>query len=384
MRRLFIVLLSSALIATACGGSSADKTSSGDGEGILLVALLKLQNAPTTVTVTLRSDPASLKALDASAGQGSLGNEAATILDSSITISHTQASDPSKARSQTIINLGGANAIETRMIDRILYVRVDAAALAKEMGVSDAQLRGMAREAKAKLKFVGPALAGKWLSVAGADKLTGQAGMVLPGSSKQKEARDAFLQRLLGSATVTTVGEDKAGTHMSVSVPAREAYSGLMDLISNMGSGLPPGGAGLPSPTSVPNKNIKMDAWVRDGSLTQLEVDLRQFAALGGHPLPSSVDALALRMTIRDFTGTIEAPSGAVPVNLKQLTKAFSGTTTSEGHASAPAPTSALSQAKCSDLAKLPAAQLKGFASSIPAAQLKMLSHHCPSLKLGA
>jgi hypothetical protein len=383
VRRLLLVLLCSTLVATACGGSNADKTS-GNPEGALLVALLKLQNAPTTVTVTLRSDARSLQALDAQAGHGSLGSEASTILNSSITVSHTQASDPSKARSQTVVNLGGDNAIETRMIDRTLYLRVDAAGLGKAMGKSPAELRRAAREAKAAgLDFVGPALAGKWLSIARADKLGRQSGMTLPGSSKQKQARDAFLQRLLGSATVSEVGDDDAGTHMAISVPARQAYEGLMDMISNMGSGLPPGAA-LPDPSSVPDKNIKVDAWVRDGSLTQLEIDLRQFAALGGHPLPSDVDALALRMTIHAFTGTIDAPSGAMPVDVKQLRKLFSGATASQGGGLASAPTSAFSQLKCSDLAKLPKSQLKTFTSSIPPPQLKMLSHHCPALHLRA
>jgi hypothetical protein len=382
VRRLLILLLSSALIATACGGSS--QKTAGDSEGTLLVAFLKLQNSPSTVTLTLHSDAASLQALNAQQGHGPLGSQATAILKSSITMSHSNGSDPSKARSETLINLGGdSHAIETRTVNRTLYVRVDASGLIKALGKSQAELRRAAREAKAAgLTFVGPALAGKWLSVAGADKLAGQSGVLAQGSSKQKQARDAFLQRLLSSATVTTVGSDAAGTHMAINVPARQAYAGLRDMISNLGSGLPPG-ATLPDPSSVPNKNIKVDAWVRDGKLTQLEIDLRQFAALSGQPLPAGVDVLALDMTIHDFTGTIAAPSGAVPVDLSQLSKMFMG---GSAHSSASSGVAAPSvpNVRCADLNSLSAAQMKAALKRLPQPLLKMLAKKCPKVPLKA
>jgi hypothetical protein len=385
VRRLLIVLLCSALIVTACGGSS-DKTTA-DPEGTLLVAFLKLQNSPSTVTLSLHSDPGSLQAL-AAESNGSLGTKATTILNSSITMSHSAATDPRNARSETIINVGGdTNAIETRMVNRTLYLRLDAAGLLKAIGKSPSELQSTAKQAKAAgLKFVGPALAGKWLSVAGADKLAGQSGLLTQGSSQQKNARDAFLQRLLSSATVTTVGTDSAGTHMAINVPARQAYAGFRDMFSNLGGGMPPG-LNLPDPSSVPDKNIKVDAWVRDGKLTQLEIDLRQFAALGGQPLPAGVHVLALRMTIHDFTGTIEAPAGAVPVDIKQLSKMFMGTRSSSmsvGGGSSEAPGTPFSNANCAQLNSLSAAQMKAALKSLPHPMLKMLAKKCPKVPLKA
>jgi hypothetical protein len=381
VRRLLTLLLASALIVTACGGSS--QRTGGDSEGTLLVAFLKLQNTPSTMTLTLHSDAASLQALNAQPGHGPLASQATAILNSSITISHSNASDPSKARSETLINLGGdSHAIETRTANGTLYLRVDAAGLVKALGKSQAELQRAAREAKAAgLRFVGPALAGKWLSVAGADKLAGQSGVFAQGSSKQKQSRDAFLQRLLSSATVTTVGSDAAGTHMAISVPARQAYAGFRDMISNLGSGLPPG-ATLPDPSSVPNKNIKVDAWVRDGKLTQLEIDLRQFAALGGQPLPAGVHVLALHMTIHDFTGTIEAPSGAVPVDISQLSKMFMGSAHASASSGVAAPS--IPSVRCADLNSLSAAQMKEALKRLPHPLLKMLAKKCPKVPLKA
>ncbi|HEX3327806.1 MAG TPA: hypothetical protein VHV50_12515 [Actinomycetota bacterium] len=376
MRRLLIVLLASALLATACG-SSSDKTS-GDPEGTLLVALLKLQNAPSTVTLTLHSDPQSLQALTAQGG-GSLGAKADILLNSSITVSHTHASNPRDASSEITVRIGSdQSAIETRTVNRTLYVRVDAMGLLKTFGQSPAEIQRVVKEAKASgLDFAVPALQGKWLSLAGLDKLAAKS--VPMQGDKQSQARNAFFQRLLSSAKVTRVGDDSAGEHLAIDVPARQAYAGIQDLISNLGAGLPPG-ASLPDPGSIPDKNIRLDAWVRDGKLTQLELDVRQFAAFGGQPLPAGVHTLAIRMTFKDFTGTITAPAGAVPVDLKALQKSFMGEKSVSSSSGASAPTAAL--IKCSQLKTLTASQLRAFAARLPKPQLKQLAHHCPSLHL--
>ena len=381
VRRLLIVLLASALLATACG-SSSDKTS-GDPEGTLLVALLKLQNTPSTVTLTLHSDPQSLQALSAQGG-GSLGAKADLLLHSSITVSHTHAADPRDARSDMIVTIGSDHgAIETRTVNRTLYFRMDAMGLVKMLGQNPTELRRATKEAKAAgLDFVGPALNGRWLSLGGLDKLAAKSGAPMSGNAKQSAARNAFLQRVLSSAKVTTVGDDSAGTHLAVNVPARQAYGGIRDLISNLGGGLPPG-ATLPDPGSIPNKNIRVDAWVRDGKLTQLELDLRQFAAFGSQPLPAGVHTLGIRMTFHDFTGTITAPAGAVPIDLKALKKIFMGRMMqSHGSASSPAPTGSLTALKCSQLKGLSSSQLQMLAANMTSPQRQALARHCPSLHL--
>jgi hypothetical protein len=383
VRRLLFLLLASALLATACGGSSSNKTS-GDPEGTLLVALLRLQNTPSTVTLTLHSDPQSLQALSAQGG-GSLGAKAGILLNSSVTVSHTHAADPRDARSDMVVTIGSDHAaMETRTVNRTLYFRMDAMGLVKALGQDPAELRRATKEAKATgLDFVGPALNGRWLSLGGLDKLAAKSGAPMSGGAKQSAARNAFLQRVLSAAKVTTVGDDSAGTHLAVNVPARQAYGGIRDLISNLGGGGLPPGATLPDPGSIPNKNIRVDAWVRDGKLTQLELDLRQFAAFGGQPLPAGVHTLGIRMTFHDFTGTITAPSGAVPIDLKALKKIFMGRMMqSRGSASSSAPAASLAALKCSQLKGLSSSQLQMLAANMTPPQRKALAHHCPSLHL--
>jgi hypothetical protein len=343
------------------------------------MALLKLQNAPSTVILTLRSDPQSLQALTAQSG-GSLEGRADILLNSSITVSHTHASDPRDASSEITVSIGDHSAIETRTVKRTLYVRVDAMGLLKTFGQTPAEIQRVVKEAKASgLDFAEPALQGKWLSLAGLDKLAAKS--VPMQGDKQSQARNAFFQRLLSSAKVTSVGDDSAGEHLAIDVPVRQAYAGIQDLISNLGGGLPPG-ASLPDPGSLPDKNIRLDAWVRDSKLTQLELDLRQFAEFGGQPLPAGVHTLAVRMTFKDFTGTITAPPGAVPVDLKALEKNFMGEKSASAGSSVSAPAGSLSALKCSELESLSKSQLQMLVAQIPKSQLKELAHHCPSLRL--
>jgi hypothetical protein len=389
VRRLMLLVLTAALIMGACGGSSDQP--SGDPEGTLIAALLRLQNQPSSVTLTLRSDPQSLRALAAQDG-GDIPSDAelSKLLDSTLTVSHNSETDPAKALSETTVTIGGVRTIETRMIHRTLYVRADVKELARSFGTGDADLQGLTREAESYgLGFIKAALAGKWLSFAGLDKFVAQqSGASMPGGSKQKEASDAFAQKLLSAARVTTVGEDAAGTHLAVSLPARQAYAALRDAIAKLGS--IPAGAPAPAAVTVPNKTIQLDAWVKEGKLTQIELDLRQLAALGDKPIPSSVDQLAVRMTFRDFTGTIEAPSGAVRVHLNELAKMFaaggmesSASGASSSHPATLMPDAPLTNMDCSALTGMPREEIRSLLAGSPA-RLTALARLCPALHLRA
>jgi hypothetical protein len=329
------MLLISAFVATACGGASSNNASSSDAEGTLLAALVKMQGGPSTVTISLHSDPQTLRTVSSGGGHQLSSKEAHTILSSSISVSHTGGSDPQTVRSQMSVTLGGrAGAIETRKIGDTLYARVDAAALAQLMGKNPTDLAKLQKQAIARgFDFVKPALQGRWLSLKGLNR---SASSPLSGQNPQQgQASSAFLRRLLNAATVTTVGTDSAGTHLAVKAPAREVYASLQDAFGRLAGGVPPGAA-LPDPSTVPNRDVRVDAWVKDGSLSQVELDLLQFAALSGKPVPSGAGTLALRMTFRDFTGSIRAPAGAVPVDLKGLARGFMGNL-SEGSGAAAA-----------------------------------------------
>jgi hypothetical protein len=204
--------------------------------------------------------------------------------------------------------------------------------------------------------------------------------------SEQKEAVNAFAQKLLSEATVKTVGEDEAGTHLEVSVPARQGYAALRDAIAGL-SPLPPE-APVPDPSAIPDKDIKVDAWVKDGTLTQMQIDFLQLSALGGHEVPAGVHSLALRMTFRDFAGTIEAPSVAVPVDIEQLAKMFAaqGMESSAMGSSSVGPATAIPDSVfptmgCETLKTMSQEHIKSLLSGSPK-EMKALARACPLLAL--
>jgi hypothetical protein len=387
MRRVILLLLAGALMATACGGSSND-TSSGDGEASLIAAVLKLQNTPSTMTITLQSDVASLQALTAADGGDSLGGaDFNTVLGSSITVSRTETAGTADADSQTSVKVGDINdAIETRMVDKKLYVRADIPGLINKFGRSGTDLQALLKEAEAHhLNFVRPAVQGKWLYLKGLDQLGKSMGSTtgakLPSDNKKRQLTDEFEQRLLSSLTVKTVGEDSAGTHMEASIPARQAYAALQQLIPNAGHSVPPGAA-MPSPGSIPNKPITVDVWVRDGKLTQIELDLKRLMALGEKPAPAGVHQLAIRIAISDFTGTIEAPAGAVPVDLAALAQNYMGELTKGASVSSGGSNSSAAMT-CSALKDMSAQDRKRLIDH-DRAMLKLLQKECPNVDLQA
>jgi hypothetical protein len=380
MRRVIFLLLAGALMATACGGSSND-TSSGNGEASLIAAVLKLQSSPSTMTITLRSDIASLQALTAAGGGDSFGGtDFKTVLDSSISVSRTGAAGAKDASSQTAVKIGDINdAIETRMVHKKLYVRADISGLIDTFGKSGSDLQALLKEAEANhLDFVRPAVQGKWLYLKGLDKLgkTLPSGTKLPSDNQKKQLTDQFEQRLLSSLTVKTVGEDSAGTHMEASIPARQAYAALQQLILNASESLPPGAA-MPSPNSIPNKPIIVDVWVRDGKLTQVELDLKRLMALGDKPVPAGVSQLAIRIAISDFKGTIEAPAGAVPVDLTALAQNYLGEIATGGSASSSLGSNSTPAMTCSALKSMSSQDRKRLIDH-DRAMKKLLRKECP------
>jgi hypothetical protein len=385
MRRMILLLLAGALMATACGGSSND-ASSGDGEASLIAAVLKLQSSPSTMTVTLQSDVASLQALIAADGADFGGTDLQTVLASSITVSHTGSAGAKDARSQTTVKIGDINdAIETRKIDKKLYVRADIPGLIKSFGNSGTDLQALLKEADAyQLDFVRPAVQGKWLALEGLDKLGktlgAKAGTSVPSDGKTKQLTDEFLQRLLSSLSVKTVGDDSAGTHLETSIPARAAYAALQQLVLNAGKGLPPGAA-MPSPTTIPDKPITVDVWVRDGKLTQIELDLKRLMALGDKPVPAGVHQLAIRVAISDFTGSIEAPSGAVRVNLTALANKYLAAILPTSGSASSGSSNAMPEATCSTLKSMSPQDLKRLIDHDRAMQ-KLLQKECPKVDL--
>jgi hypothetical protein len=176
-------------------------------------------------------------------------------------------------------------------------------------------------------------LAGKWVSLQAAvlSVLGGQLGGQTESSAPSEGPK--LLAELKGvlsrDVTVTKLGSDSRGDHLEVTGDARKLAA---DIKSSITSSVPGGGA-LTDKLTVTgaSKPVTLEAWVKDGALTELSVDLVQFAPKNTVPAGAT---LPLTLTFDQSGDDITAPTGAVPIDLTQLGDLFgalTGSTTSGG-----------------------------------------------------
>jgi hypothetical protein len=120
------------------------------------------------------------------------------------------------------------------------------------------------------------------------------------------------------NVSVTRLGSDDKGDHLRLSGNAKtlanDAYQSFSTAV--------PGGAALSQakPQNVPSRVVTVDAWVKDGVLSEISIDLSQFLdkkeSAAGQPLP-------ITLTFTQHGGDITKPSGVTPVDLTQLGSLF-------------------------------------------------------------
>ncbi|HEX2239856.1 MAG TPA: hypothetical protein VHJ82_01755 [Actinomycetota bacterium] len=328
MRRLLTGLIAGCLIAASCGGTTGgDSAAPEDLKAQLTSAIQSLgQQDGLTLTLSLQSTPESLAALAAEDGGQLAPEDAEKILSSSITLSVRQGDTPQDSEFALALNAAGtSNAFEMRVVNDNLYVRADVASFLELVGQDPAAAQALAQQAAASgMDFAVPAVEGRWLTIQGLTKLSQQftGGMAPPTPSEiQQQAIDEFTQAIEASATVTEAGEDEAGQHTVVTLPLRDLFQRFVQLAQSLGP-LP---GPLPAASEVPDEQLRLDAWVSDDRLTQVELDFLQFAAYEDEEVPEGVDRFALRMGIDEFAGGVEEPTDAVPIDLQKLMGAFFG-----------------------------------------------------------
>ena len=318
--RLRSLLVSAALLLAGCADSSS---AGGSPKETLEEALANLRVQPgVTASLTLRSTPGSLQALADDGGEQLSAEDAAKILDSSLTISAENSSDPAEAASRVVVNAAGQDALEIRTVDVALYVRADVRYLLELFGQPPSAADAFVGQASsAGLDFVGPLVEGRWIAVTGFEELMGQ-GAATP-SAEQAEAIEELLAALRSSASVSSEGDDAAGEHLVASVSLREVARDLGRAASKLGQGV--AGGGLPSPQEVPDQQVALDLWIDEGRLTRVEFDFLQLRDVAGADFPAGVESLAVRIDLAEFSGEVEVPADAVPVDLRQVMQGFMG-----------------------------------------------------------
>lgn len=260
------------------------------------------------------------------------------LLSSSLEIGYDLGEDRDSDADDTgrvVVRIGDLEAGELRGVEGLLYARVDAEGLAEMFPEMQAGLdsfrAGLTGEdgAPAPMIEAGTALLdGEWISVdaqAYLDQLEAAAAGAAPGDpamglsdSLSAEARD-----LLGAAlkdAVTSVErrevDDELGNHLVAALDLRKAYttfrSGLPDLFDGeMADAL---ADELPPVDEVPDEQIDVSFWVRDGDLTRVELDVAQFLDEPAGHLVLRADVLAHE--------EITAPSDAVEFDIAALMEA--------------------------------------------------------------
>lgn len=307
----FAAAAAAALVLTACGGSGGSDSSP---KGELTAGISGLSDS-SVLTTTLRLDTTSTELQAFARASGStLDAGAADAITSARIVLENKRQDGHSAFALT--GLADDDAlIELRVVNDTIYLHGDLKGILEL--VHKRKLYANLRAETAQMpSFVQAAIDGKWVSL-NAGALAGLAGGGASSSSAAKGPKLlADLKDIVDrDVTVIRSGSDSRGDHLVLSGDLAKIAQDLKTSISTS----MPGGAVLSQRLpagQVEHRTVKVDAWVDDGALTELSIDLVQFADKGDVPAGSS---LPLVLSFDRSGDDITAPSGAVPVDLTQL-----------------------------------------------------------------
>lgn len=305
-----------AVVLAGCGGSGGGGTPA-NPRTELQASVTHLSDAGTlTTTLRLEATPAELQSIAKSSGD-TLNADTANAISSAQLVIEEQKSGGHTSSSIRAVD-GGKTLFELRSVSDTLYLQGDIngiLTLAHKPGA----LAEFQAHASQLPQFVGAFLADKWISLnAGAlSALGGQFGA--GGASTNPSQGPKMLAELKGvlgrDVTVARVGSDSRGDHLRLTGDTRKLAADLRSTIADS----VPGGSALTDRLGtgqVPSKAITLDAWVKDGALTELSLDLAQFAPKGQVPAGTH---LPITLTFEQSGAAIAAPAGATPVDLTQL-----------------------------------------------------------------
>lgn len=307
--------LAAILTAAGCGGGSSGTDSSPKGELVSGVNALSDADALTT-TLRLDTTSAKLQAL-AKHGGDSLSKQAADAITSARVVIETKGSGKDKTFALRGVE-GNDTLVDLRVVDDTLYLQADLQAvfaLAHKQNI----LANLKAEVAHLPAFVKGFVNGDWVSLNGT-ALSAIAGQFGAGTASAAPSAGpkllADLRDIVNrDVTVTRQGSDARGDHLLLSGDTRTLANDVREALARS----VPGGSALAGKVdgkNLPSRRITVDAWVKDGALSVLSLDLAQFADKGEVPAGTT---LPITLTFQRSGGDISAPDGATPVDLTQL-----------------------------------------------------------------
>jgi hypothetical protein len=317
-----LALLAVVLVAACNQPNQAQQEVNEDPEAALEAALDNLADYEgTSVELSIEGTTDSLIALS----EDELTEEQAQqFLDSSLRMTTKEAENIEDQQAEFLINVAGQeNAVELKSFGTTLYARADVAGLLDTFGGEPGALDAFEQQFTTQpgFDFVGTFLDGEWIALTGADQfaeqLTGQS--VEEQTEKQRAMAEELANSLKDNASVEAGDEEGPGGHLVVTLPLRSLYEDFKEITEAAGS-IASGGAPMPDANEVPDEEIILDVWIDDEEVTQVELDVIQFADWeDAEDFPEGVDDLRVRMTVDEFTGSLEQPEAAAEVDVGQL-----------------------------------------------------------------
>jgi hypothetical protein len=322
VRRSVLILSVLALGLTACGGGGPDPQE--NPQAALTSAFDALKEAEgITMTMSVRSDAGSIQAMSG----GSLSEEdAQKILDSSITMTGRNETDPEKAQAEVSIDMAGVDdAVEMKFIGTTMYLRGAVRDIMELFGMNpDDADRFVADGETAGIDWARPAVEGEWLKIEGFDELSKQFGAADMDQTpaRQREILDKLGNLIERNAKAEAGDKEGPGDHLIVTLNVRDLYDGFQEIAGSLGTMT---GAGLPPASEAPDEDVVLDLWIEDDFVRQMELDFLQFADFEGAEIPEGVEQAALSLTFEEFDDEVEAPEDATTVDAKELSRLFGG-----------------------------------------------------------
>jgi hypothetical protein len=324
-RGIAIGAVATALVAAGCGNSTSDKPPRDQ----LTASIDNLGSSKTlSAKVKLDASAADLVALSKAGGSPIDPNIAGLLASGDLSfqiksdekLSQLQGDTASNADMHLVLNVDNGQLVELYGVNNVLYLRADVKKILQLIDKANLYDELEARVAQLPA-FAKAAVEGKWISMNGdaakglASQLGG-AGTATPNAQQQKLLADlkAAVQK---DVTATRVGTDgDKGDHLVLTGNMRTLGTDIANILSSAVPGNP--AASQLKPGDVPDKNVTVDAWVKNDKLSEVSVDLVQFA--------NEKDAASLKdkhlplvMTFDTGSVDISAPSGATPIDLSQL-----------------------------------------------------------------
>jgi hypothetical protein len=332
-------------------GSSTSYTSS---QQLLVNAFDRLGQADSLkADLHLDISQGLLSQLEASSGGSStsiaLGEK---LLQSHIIISESSNGPLANVTSTTpaavdfTIVTGGSTLAEFRVVDGNLYARADLSTIASWAGQSLSTLQGQLSTAPSQVRtWLQAAINGDWLELSKqqltavdgllqqrASASTGAAGSLTPAQAKQlvQEIESVTKGVFVKDVSVADKGATSKGEELVLTADARTSLTDIVNGVLPILQRIYPSLSASMSAsqlqqglTQVPHRNVTADAFVSNGSLSELSLDVLQFAP------PNTPNIAGQHMTVvYDFTpntGAVTAPSGATQLDLTSLLSALGG-----------------------------------------------------------